>query len=90
MYLFGYKKNTPFSAMPKIHIKFKMVEHKIVDQDRKLPLNLIQVERKAKEIKVSIPLELLSSPERILTSVRTYAGAVPLDWVAWRVLELQK
>jgi LmbE family N-acetylglucosaminyl deacetylase len=90
MYLFGYKKNTPFSAMPKIHIQFGMVDHKIFDQDKRLVSDLIQVERKAKEIKIIVPLTLMADPERILTSVRTYAGAVPLDWVAWRTLELEK
>ena len=88
LYLFGYKDDTPFSDMPKIHIQFGMVEHKIFNQRQKLPLEAVQVERKTKQIKISIPLKLLASPDRILTSVRTYAGAVPLDWVAWRILEI--
>ncbi|MBN1794189.1 MAG: PIG-L family deacetylase [Candidatus Omnitrophica bacterium] len=89
LYLFGYRKDASFTRMPKIHIKFGMIEHKILDQNRKLPLDSVHVERKGKEITMHIPLKLLGDPERILTSARTYAGALPLDWVSWRVLEIQ-
>ena len=88
LYLFGYKKDVPFAQMPKIHVKFGMIEHKVFDQNKKLPLDAIEVDRKAKKITIRVPLELLGTPDYILTSARTYTGAVPLDWIAWRVLEL--
>ncbi len=88
LYLFGYREDMPFSELPKIHIRFGMVEHKVFDQNRSLPAGSIQVERKPKEITMRVPLKLLGSPGRILTSVRTYTGALPLDWTAWRILEL--
>jgi hypothetical protein len=74
--------------MPKIHIRFGAVGHKIYDQAQKLPFSSIKVRRKAKEITVRIPLELLGNPQRILTSANTYFGTVPLDWVSWRILEV--
>ncbi|MFH1778151.1 MAG: hypothetical protein ABH952_11410 [Candidatus Omnitrophota bacterium] len=88
LYLFGYSKDMSFSEMPKIHLQFGMVEHKIFDQKRSLPLETIQVERKPKEITMRIPLKLLGDPNRILTSVRIYVVAVPIDWAAWRILEV--
>ena len=88
IYLFGYRKDAPFNNMPKIHIQFGMLKHRIFDQNRRLPLEAIKVERQPKEITLRVPLEILGSPDRILTSARTYTGPVPLDWVAWRVLEL--
>ena len=51
--------------------------------------NIITVTRKPKEIVVSIPLRILGNPQRILTSENTYVGPVPLDWVAWRILEIK-
>ncbi len=90
LYLFGYRKDKNFSDMPKIHVKFGAIDHKILDQDKELSLDSIYVERKAKEITIRIPLDILSNPEHILTSARTYMGDVPLDWIGWRVLELSK
>jgi LmbE family N-acetylglucosaminyl deacetylase len=88
LYLFGYRSNKNFADMPKIHIKFGAIDHKVLDQDKVLSLDSIYVDRKAKEITIRIPLDVLDNPEHILTSARTYIGDVPLDWVGWRVLEL--
>ena len=55
MYVFGYKSGTPFSDMPKIHIRFGAIEHNIFDQAKKLPLEAIRVDRKEKNIHISIP-----------------------------------
>ncbi len=89
LFVFGYSKNTPFSEMPKLHIKFGALEHKILDQNHSLPLDSIKVERHAKEITVRIPLQLIGNPDRILTSSRTYLTEVPLDWTSWRIVEIK-
>ena len=88
VYVFGYRHDTDFKDMPKLHIKFGAIEHHIFDQDIPLAKNIITVTRKPKEIMITIPLELLGNPQRILTSANTYVGLVPLDWVAWRILEI--
>jgi LmbE family N-acetylglucosaminyl deacetylase len=89
LFVFGYRKDIPFSAMPKLHIKFGTLSHKILDQDTILPVDTIKVERSTKGFTIHIPLRALGQPQRILTSVHTYELAVPLDWVSWRILELQ-
>jgi hypothetical protein len=33
---------------------------------------------------------VLGNPHRLFTSARTYIADLPLDWVAWRILELRK
>lgn len=88
LFVFGYNETKAFAEMPKLHVKFGALEHKIFDQDKQLPMGMINVSRKAKEINIRIPLEALGNPQYILTSVRTYIGVVPLDWTSWRILEL--
>ena len=89
LYLFGHRKDRSFTEMPKIHVQLGMIEHTIFNQNKKLSLDVLQVKRKPKEITIRIPLKTLGNPSRILTSVRTYTGTVPLDLLAWRILEIK-
>jgi LmbE family N-acetylglucosaminyl deacetylase len=89
IYLFGYRSDKDFKDMPKLHIRFGAIEHNILDQGRVLEKDIIEVVRKPREITIKIPLKILGDPQRILTSVNTYLGMVPLDWVSWRVIEIQ-
>lgn len=89
VYIFGYQKNRLFKDMPKLHLKFGTIGHNIFDQNLRLSRDTVKVSRKAKEIKIRISLTALKDPDYILTSAQTYLGAVPLDWVSWRVLEIQ-
>lgn len=86
VYIFGYRKDKQFQDMPKLHIRFGAVEHKIFDQKQILPVDVVKIKRRLKEITVRVPLDLLGSPQFVLTSANTYLGAVPLDWVSWRML----
>ncbi|MCX5800329.1 MAG: PIG-L family deacetylase [Candidatus Eisenbacteria bacterium] len=89
VYVFGYRKDLSFQQMPKLHIKLGELEHRIYDQDRTLPTDAIRVQRRAEEVILDVPLELLGNPERILTSAHTYfLGLVPLDGGSWRVLKV--
>jgi LmbE family N-acetylglucosaminyl deacetylase len=90
LYAFGYRQDKPFQDMPKIRIRFGMIEHKIFDQTHQLTHSRVFVKRKARELIVSIPLTLLGNPDKILTSANTYLGAVPLDSTPWRILEISK
>lgn len=89
IYLFGYRPDKDFKEMPKLHIRFGASEHNIFDQGRPLAKDIIKVVRKSKEITIRVPLQILGNPQRILTSANTYLGMVPLDWVSWRVIEIQ-
>jgi LmbE family N-acetylglucosaminyl deacetylase len=85
---FGYRKETPFSAMPKCMIRVGEFGHRVFDQQRLLPKSNVQVSRTPRQIQIRIPLRNLGNPDRILTSGRTYLGDVPLDWTSWRILEI--
>ena len=88
-YLFGYRPDKPFAAMPKIHVRVGELSHAAYDQTRELPEAGVQVSRDAHNIVLRVPLALLGDPDRALTAARTYMGDLPLDSAAWRVLELK-
>lgn len=88
IYLYGYRKDTDFKAMPKIRLRVGKLGWKLYDEGRVIDPRKISVRTWRNGIEASFPLELLGHPERILTSARTYFGGVPLDWTAWRVMEV--
>lgn len=88
LFVFGFRKDTPFEKMPKIHARFGALKQALLDQNELLTNSGIKATRQPKTITVTVPLEALGSPERVLTSVDTYLGNVALDSTPWRILEL--
>ena len=90
--LFGYHPETPFGEMPKIHIA--LTPQKIVsvtDLDVKLPSTSVSLDTSApNEIVLRIPLLLLGDPEKILADATLSRGEIPIDWVAWRAIDLSE
>jgi hypothetical protein len=76
--------------MPKIHVQFEAFLHAVYDQNKRIALRSsgIKIIRKDRQIIISMPLQLLGNPERILASANTYLGNIPLDWVSWRIVEI--
>lgn len=87
-YAFGYRSDTKFENMPKIHILIGERGHKVFNQQTLLSDNSIEVKRTSQEIEVSVPMGLLGYPEKILTGARTSKGEMLLDWVCWRILKI--
>ncbi len=87
-YLFGYRRDRPFGRMPKLRVEVGMLGHRVLDQDRHLDGDTVEVVREARAIAVRVPLAALGRPERAFVSARTSVAEVPLDWTSWRVLEL--
>jgi LmbE family N-acetylglucosaminyl deacetylase len=90
LYLFGYRSDKDFPLMPKLHIKFGAVYCNIYDQNKKLPVNILQFKRSSREITISVDLADLDNPEKIFFSTRTYVSKIPLDWSPWRILNINK
>lgn len=90
IYIFGYRRDIPFEEMPKLHIMFGALRHRVYDQNKVLTDSSIKIVRHPKEINISIPLGVVNKPERILLSSQTYLGSVPLDWASWRILDLSR
>lgn len=89
VYLFGYRSDRPFPQMPKLHIRLGALGHEVYDQHRRIPWGQIEVARAGRHIDIRVPLEMMGDPQKILTSAKTYAGDIPLDWAAWRILDVR-
>jgi LmbE family N-acetylglucosaminyl deacetylase len=89
IHLFGWRHDRPFGEMPKLSAKIGIGGISLYDQSRKLGDKTSQLVRSSSKVEVRIPLAELGNPERILTSARTSMAGVPLDWTAWRVVELE-
>jgi hypothetical protein len=88
VYLFGYRRDRPFAQMPKLVVTLKVLTHNVRDGSRPLPKSAVDVAREPNGFVIRAPLDLLGNPELLMGSARTYAGKVPLDWIAWRVLRV--
>jgi LmbE family N-acetylglucosaminyl deacetylase len=88
VFCFGYRTDRPFREMPKLHVRVAAVRHGVYDQGRTIGKAPVEMVRRPGGFLVRFPLDFLGRPQRILGSVRSYAGVVPLDWIAWRVLEV--
>jgi LmbE family N-acetylglucosaminyl deacetylase len=85
---FGYRGDRPFVEMPKVQIRVGAVRYGVYDQERKLAKAPVETTRRPGGFTVRIPLDFLGRPERILGSVRSYMGSMPLDWIAWRAIDV--
>ncbi len=88
VFLFGYRHDRAFAQMPKLHVHFSQFHYAVYDQAYRLPDTSVHIERGARRLLIRVPLAVLGSPDKLLTEARTYLGDVPLDWAAWRALQL--
>ncbi len=88
VYIFGYRHDRPFAQMPKLSVVLRALTYDVRDGSRKLPKSAVDVARGPNGFVIRAPLELLGNPEWIMGSARTYAGKMPLDWIAWRVMRV--
>jgi len=88
VYLFGYRKDNSFAEMPKLHISFGAIKHRVYDRGHPVSHKIISVNRNPKDITFYVPLEILGSPQRILMNIRTYLGELLLSSAPWRKLML--
>jgi len=76
--------------MPKLHTRLGALGHELYEGHRPIPWNGIQVMRAGRHIDIRVPLAMMGDPQRILTSAKTYAGDIPLDWASRRVLDVHR
>ncbi|MCX6644842.1 MAG: PIG-L family deacetylase [bacterium] len=88
VYALGYKNGTPFSNMPKIHVRFGASSQSVFNQGTELPIDSIEVSRDGRDITLKIPLQLLGNPDMVCTGAESYFGDIPLDRKSWRVLDI--
>ncbi len=88
VYLFGYRHDTPFPVMPKLHLALGELTHRIFDGGREVASREIQVHRRGRDIQIRVPLTMLQQPRKIFATAQMREGPVPLDWTSWRILEI--
>ena len=89
--LHGYRFGVPFGEMPKIAIETTADRiRSIRDLQTDLPPDAVELlpGSHENEVVLRVPLALLGDPEKILTSAQLSSGQLPIDWVAWRVVDL--
>jgi len=75
--------------MPKIRIITRHNKFKVFDGRKKIQVEGVSVELNPRELIFKIPLEILGSPEFILTSMKAYRGILPVDAIAFRKIEIK-
>ena len=89
LFLLGYRKGIPFSAMPKFRIYIDYQNNAIVfERHRTVMIKDVHITPKGKDIYVQFPLNELHFPDYVFSCVRTRMGKFPLEASAWRVLSL--
>jgi LmbE family N-acetylglucosaminyl deacetylase len=89
VYLFGYRDDTPFPRLPKLHLALGEFTTHVYDGGRKIPDDGIQVRCSGRDISIRVPLATLGRPDKILATAQLHAGPIPLEWTAWRILETE-
>ncbi|MBI3616015.1 MAG: PIG-L family deacetylase [Candidatus Omnitrophica bacterium] len=86
IYAFGYRRDRPFEAMPKIHLRWSM-EHLLTwNQKVLIPHEGVRVEKDHLKVTVIIPWEMLGAPEAIFVQTQGLLGGIPVSQTAWRLL----
>lgn len=88
---YGWRADVPFGQMPKIRVRMALRKVKsVTDLDRKLDAREVTMPEGlfGNEVGVTVPLELLGNPEKLLVSATVSRGEMPLDWAAWRAVDL--
>ncbi len=89
VYLFGYKKQTAFSLMPKIRLKIIGNNLSVLNGRQKIKMEGAGLKREGKDIIITFPLAALNEPKIIFCSVNTSSRNLSYDSNAWSVINLK-
>lgn len=87
---YGWRPDVGFGEMPKLHARMSQRKVKnLTDLNRKLDPASVTVPEglSGNEIGITVPLELLGRPEKLLVSASVSLREMPLDWASWRVVD---
>ncbi len=89
-YVFGWRKDVPFSAMPKIFLDIHSNTINVWDGRMRLSNSEgVTVESTGQTITVKISLELLHNPDKALISTRIFSKKVPYVKSIWSKFEFK-
>jgi LmbE family N-acetylglucosaminyl deacetylase len=89
IYLFGYKPQTEFAAMPKIRVALDLLGIKVFNMNQRILVPNVNLKSDKNNIFITVPISMLGNPKYILTSAYSRTGDLPIDETAWRILELE-
>ncbi len=87
--LLGYKKDVAFELMPKINIGIGLFGMRIKNKNKLISVPDARLKFEGRSLILKLPLEVLGSPDRILSRVKTRTAKFPLDASAWRILSIK-
>jgi LmbE family N-acetylglucosaminyl deacetylase len=89
LYLFGYKEGIPFDDMPKYRLRI-VNDHSVTlfDGARRVKVRGVELNRVGNDFYVSVPLEALKDPERVIASASVRVRNWPEEFSIWTVLRL--
>ena len=86
VFLIGYRKDVPFAKMPKLNLLVGLDGFHIKDRRKNISAKDVSLSSNGRELVFTLPLAMLGSPERILSTAKTSLYDLALDETAWRVL----
>jgi len=89
VFLAGFRKNVPFSQMPKISLKISPRTVAVTDKKTRLRTHEVSLQRQNTTVTVRVPLSLLGDPSNILACVRAPAAYLSFEDTAWRVVQIE-
>lgn len=90
LYLFGYNHRIPFASMPKIRLILKFNRFKIFDGKRMIKPQGASLILEPHVLILRLPLQVLGSPDFILTSMKSYRQDLPVDATGFRRIEISR
>jgi LmbE family N-acetylglucosaminyl deacetylase len=87
LFVFGYRDDRPFAAMPKLELRLGVRGWAVLDQGRALPGRPVTVERRGGRLILGLSTALLGGPDRLLLGARVSRERSP-DLSSWRVVDL--
>ena len=88
----GWRPDVAFGEMPKLHVRMSPRKvRSLTDLNRKLDPAGVRIPDGlfGNEIGITVPLDLLGRPEKLLVAASVSAGDMPLDWAAWRAVDFK-
>lgn len=89
IYLFGWRKDIPFSDMPKIFLDIRSNGIAVFDGKKRIKLDSLSQEFNGQNARVKVPLALLGNPQKALISARIYSKEIPYVQSIWRRTEFE-
>ena len=81
--LFGYRRGTPFSEMPKLNIDWFVGKLRVSDGARVIATGGVKVEDAAGQVTFTVPWEMLGGPDAVFAHARGMIGSADRSYTGW-------